>query len=280
MTKDSLNNQDMISVIITTYNWPEALALTLEGFQVQEDQNFEAIIVDDGSKEDTKSMIKAFKQKAAFPITHLWQKDKGFRAARARNLGIQKAKGKYLIFIDGDCIPQTSFIKRHRQLAESRYLVVGHRVILNQKFTQEILEKKLPIWFKGNLYWFFKRLGKSCNKFLPCLYFTRTNRYRRQQKWQGAKTCNLAAWKKDLMSVFGFDENFEGWGYEDSDLTIRLFNNGIKRKSGKFATEVFHLWHKQTARNQAKQNSIRLEQILTNGEIKAQKSLLKQVQKS
>ena len=90
--KNNSPDLSLISVIIATYNWPEALHLVLCALNNQTDSNFEVIIVDDGSTEDTKAMIELFKAQANFPITHLWQEDIGFRAARARNLGIQGEK--------------------------------------------------------------------------------------------------------------------------------------------------------------------------------------------
>lgn len=71
-------------------------------------------------------------------------------------------------------------------------------------------------------------------------------------------TCNLAIWKNDFISVNGFDETFEGWGYEDSDLVIRLMHYGVKRKEGRFAVPVLHLWHQQNDRSQQDRNYQRL----------------------
>jgi predicted glycosyltransferase involved in capsule biosynthesis len=76
----------------------------------------------------------------------------------------------------------------------------------------------------------------------------------RRFSWRRIKSCNLAVWRSDLELVNGFDESFQGWGHEDSDLVVRLFNAGVMRKEGAFATEVYHLWHKENARNQESRN--------------------------
>lgn len=68
-------------------------------------------------------------------------------------------------------------------------------------------------------------------------------RYIKPFRWRGIKTCNLAVWKKNVLKINGFDEAYIGWGYEDSDLVIRLLRAGVKHKSGRFATTVLHLWH-------------------------------------
>jgi glycosyltransferase involved in cell wall biosynthesis len=272
MTTNSVYN-GLISVIVSTYNWPKALKLVLRSLQAQSDQNFEVIIVDDGSTGETAELIKGFSKQANFPLKHLWQEDKGFRAARARNLGIRAATGDYIIFLDGDCITQKSFVSKHRRLAEPNFFIAGHRVILNQKFTQEVIQKNIKIWNYASWKWILNRIQGYSNKWAPKPTLKGINRYRKLHKWQGAKTCNLAFWKQDLLNIKGFDESFEGWGFEDSDLVIRILNNGIKRKSGKFATEVFHLWHKTASRSNEVSNLKMLEEALKSNKIEPLKGL-------
>ena len=77
-------------------------------------------------------------------------------------------------------------------------------------------------------------------------------------------TCNLGVWKQDFIAVNGFDELFEGWGYEDSDLVIRLIHQDIKRKEGRFAAPVLHLWHRQNDRSRHDANFQRLLQRVDN----------------
>ena len=118
----------MISILLATYNWPQALKLCLESLATQTEQDFEVIIADDGSTESTKQMIDAFKATSPYPITHLWQEDLGFRKTQILNRAIDAAQGDYLIFLDGDCLVQPDFVDRHRLLAQPGYLVTGSRV--------------------------------------------------------------------------------------------------------------------------------------------------------
>lgn len=254
--------QGLISVIVSTYNWPEALKLVLLSLNNQTDNSFEIIVVDDGSTFETKEMLDQFKLNANFSLKHVWQEDKGFRVARARNAGIKNASGEYVIFFDGDCVLNPFFIEHHRKLAEKNCFVVGHRVILSKRYTQNILKQEIAIWVKNSFYWLIQALKGNVNKFFPKLYIPFLNRHKQPNNWKGAQTCNLAFWRNDLLGVKGFDESFEGWGFEDSDLVIRIINNGKKRKSGKFATEVFHLWHKVAIRSNKEKNNVLLSQLL------------------
>ena len=118
-----------ISVIVTTYERPKALNAVLKSLSLQIILPTEIIIADDGSQQKTRSLIKSWQSKIACPLIHIWQEDKGFRAARIRNLGALSAKGNYLIFLDGDCIVFPDFISQHMYLAEPNYMVMGLSLI-------------------------------------------------------------------------------------------------------------------------------------------------------
>lgn len=239
-----------ISVIITTYNRPDALAAVLDACFCQDDNNFEIIIADDGSTHNTRQCIARLKGRSPVPLRHVWQPDEGFRAARARNQGILAASGDYIVFLDGDCVPQPSFVSQHRKLARPGYLVTGSRVLLSPGYTLRMLAEridvcKLGFWDKLKL-----RLTGDLNKFLQTvLTLPDFGRESRRFSWRRIKSCNLGVWRSDLTLVNGFDESFHGWGHEDSDLVVRLFNAGVMRKEGAFATEVYHLWHRENERS-------------------------------
>lgn len=239
-----------ISVVITTYNRPDALAAVLRACFAQDDKNFEIIIADDGSTHNTQDCVARLKAQSPVPLSHVWQADLGFRAAMARNKGTLAARGEYIVFLDGDCIPQPDFIAQHRKLAQRGYLVSGSRVLLSERLTGRVLASQVAL---NALAWPAKlrlRLAGDVNK-LPQLLFSWPDRGRTRHdfSWRRIKSCNLAVWRSDLETVNGFDESFTGWGHEDSDLVVRLFNAGVMRKDGSFATEVFHLWHKESQRD-------------------------------
>ena len=107
-------------------------------------------------------------------------------------------------------------------------------------------------------------LGGKINRLLPaCRLPLGPLRKRRRNDWEGAKTCNFGIARHDLDRVDGFDASYVGWGFEDSDLAVRLFHAGVQRKDGRFATGVLHLWHPQSDRSHRPENELRLEEVLS-----------------
>lgn len=244
-----------ISIVITTYNRPDALAAVLRACFAQNDRHFEIIIADDGSSANTRDRVDALRAASPVPLRHVWQPDLGFRAAMVRNRGTLAARGDYIVFLDGDCIPQCDFIKRHRHLACPGYLVTGSRVLLDQACTAQVLAGRLDPARAGAARLLALRLRGRINKLPPLLVrLPDLGRARHRFSWRRIKSCNLGVWRTDLDIVGGFDESFTGWGYEDADLVLRLFHAGVMRKDGAFATEVFHLWHHEHNRNRAASN--------------------------
>jgi len=252
----------LISIIITTYNSPNYLRVCLNSFIHQTDKNFEIIIADDGSTKETKNVIEKYKNN--FRISHAWHEDQGFRAAKIRNEAVKLSTGEYLIFVDGDCIAFKDFVKNHRSLSEKGYFSRGNRVMASENFTKEIINKNINI----NCLCFTKliklRIQKKINRLVP---FFRIKKYpfRKilKKKWEGAKTCNLGVWRNDFKKINGYDENYIGWGREDSDFVIRLINSGVYRKEAIFFTALLHLNHKINSRENFSKNDKLLHEAIS-----------------
>jgi glycosyltransferase involved in cell wall biosynthesis len=250
---------NLISVIVTTYNWSAALELCLEALFVQSDGNFEIIIADDGSNVANRLQNKSLCEKSPVLIKYIYHEDQGFRASTIRNKAVAQSAGEYLIFLDGDCVVRQNFVSCHRQLAACGRFVPGNRVLLSQSFTQDVISQRIPLHKKNGCYFVALRLQNKINRILPFWVLPLGwLRLLEPKKWQKAMTCNLAMWRDDFLRVNGFDELFEGWGYEDSDLVIRLIHAGIRRKEGRFAVSVLHLWHPQNDRSNHDVNYQRL----------------------
>lgn len=253
-----------IAVIVTTYNRPDALAAVLEGYLVQTDADFEVLIADDGSAEDTAKVVAQFQKRGGFPLRHIWQEDAGFRAAAIRNRALAATAADYIVFTDGDCVPPPDFIVCHRRLAERNWFLSGNRLMLTQAFTEQVLRDKLPIHLWRMQDWLKARRRGQIERLLPFVRLPNFGALRKlaPRRWRGAKTCNLSAFRADLLKVNGLDESYTGWGLEDSDLVIRLIRAGIHNKSARFSVPLFHLWHRENDRSKLEQNRQRLDSIL------------------
>jgi glycosyltransferase involved in cell wall biosynthesis len=255
-----------VSVVVTTYNRPDALRAVIDGLAAQKDRDFEVRIADDGSRDDTRELVQSMARTAGIPIEHVWQEDLGFRAGAARNRAAAGARGDYLIFLDGDCVPRPDFIAQHRSLSEPGWMVAGNRILLSEGFTQRALAERLPIHGWSNERWQVAQREGSINRTLPLRTLPLGPlRKLAARRWQRVRTCNLAVWRRDFATVNGFDEAYEGWGFEDSDLAVRLLNAGVRRKEGAFATGVLHLWHRENDRRFEGENLQRLQQRIGSG---------------
>lgn len=246
-----------ISVIIATYNRPDALDIVLQSLEKQTDKGFEIIIADDGSGSETRELVTHHINKRKNTIQHVWHEDLGFRLAQIRNLATQSARGDYLIFLDGDCAVQPDFIEQHKKLSEPGYMVTGSRVLLEKTITDQICSSREWNYDDFKAKALANLFKKQLNKILPLYIKMPNNLFRKYKKfeWRRIKGCNLACWKNDALKINGFDETLIGWGHEDADFVFRLYEAGIKRKSGAWSTEVFHLWHRIANKENAEKNA-------------------------
>ena len=268
----SLN--ELISVIVAIYNREDALDAVLRSLAQQTDQDFEVILADDGSGEPTGAVIEAWKGKVGQRLDRVWQEQRGFRAAEIRNHAILAARGTYCIFLDGDCIVRRDFVASHRRMAEPGWFVAGNRALLSPVLTRRVLDEKLMPENWGFSRWLAERLRGGVNRLstlvrLPLGPLRRL----RQRAWRGARGCNLAIWRSDLDRVDGFDADYCGWGPEDSDIIVRLIHAGVRRKDGRFATGVLHLWHAPADRSRLPQNARKLSDTIVGDNVRAQRGL-------
>ncbi|MBS0150345.1 MAG: glycosyltransferase family 2 protein [Nitrospira sp.] len=258
------------ALIVTTYNRPDALGAVLEGYCRQSDQDFEIVVADDGSKEDTAEIVRQFARHAPFRLTHVWHEDRGFRAAAIRNRAVASSGADYIVFTDGDCVPSRHFVRVHKQLAEPGYFLGANRVLLSPGLTNRVLSRHVSIHTWRVVDWILSWSKRDVNRVLPLMELPNGPfRKWRPDRWEGIKTCNFSAWRADLVRVNGLDESYEGWGLEDSDLVIRLLHAGVKHKSARFAATVFHLWHPEQDRMKLPDNRKRLDDLLRSSAVRA-----------
>ena len=225
------------SLVIATYNWPEALELVLLSILKQSVLPNEILIADDGSTKETKHLIERYSSKFKSEIKHIWQKDHGFQKTSILNKSIAKASGDYIIQIDGDIIIHTHFVKDHIQMAEKGFFIHGSRTFLNNATTQKAIKNSIinfSIFSFGMKNRFNSLHSSFLSKFLS----------NKNKSLKGTRGCNFSLWKEDFIKVNGYNEDMNGWGKEDTELSVRLMNSGLQKLKLKCLTVCYHLNHK------------------------------------
>lgn len=224
------------ALIITTYNRANALALVLKSVMNQSILPDEIIVVDDGSTDNTREVVSDFQKFHFSNLDFISIEHKNFRAALLRNEGIRNTSSDYLIFIDGDMILHRHFIKSHIKHAEKGRFLQGHRSMLSESKTKNII-------LSGNIKLSFFSDGLSNRKNSVHSFFLSELSSASKSNLKGIRTCNFSCYRTDAELVNGFDEDFVGWGREDSEFAARLINNGIQRFNLRFCAVQFHLDH-------------------------------------
>ncbi|WP_233840545.1 glycosyltransferase family 2 protein [Dyella sp. 2HG41-7] len=230
-----------VSLVITTYNWPAALARVLESVAMQTRLPDEVLIADDGSGAETAVLIARASESLPVPLRHVWQEDLGFRAARSRNRGIAASKGDYIVLLDGDMMIHPRFIADHLMMAEPGFFLQGGRLKANDAESQRLLAGGEPVyapWVKANFHEFdgTRRLYAFRQPLLA--------RWKARSRNGGrVMSCNMSFWREDLLRVNGFDERMEGYGAEDRELVVRLENAGLRRRALKWCALAMHFEH-------------------------------------
>ena len=247
-----------LSVIVTTYNRPDALKKVLQGLYAQTRLPDEILVADDGSGPDTRVMLTGFRHRPGPAVFHVWQKDLGFRAARARNKAVAAASGDYLVFLDGDCIPGPYCLADHLALAEPGCFFQGKRVLVDESTSPAF---HITDCFSLGRLLFYALAGHLGNAhhifriaFFPGL--------KKKHGLSGIRSCNMGVFKTDVVAVNGFNHDFEGWGREDSEFAVRLFKHGLVRKDHPFRAVCYHLWHRENPRNRLSDNDRLLKKAM------------------
>lgn len=247
-----------LSLVITTYNRPGALKKVLDALKFQTVLPDEVLVADDGSAQETRQLTADAAHGLAYPLTHVWHEDRGFRAAGIRNKAIHNSTGDYLVLLDGDCLPARHFIQDHKRLAEKGFFIQGKRVLVSRRVTPEFGAGSLLSTAKLLKYAVTGAIGNAHHilrlPFLPAGTGT---------SMSGIKTCNMGFYREDIFAVNGFNQDFVGWGREDSELAVRFYKYGLKRKTHSFMAICYHLWHQENDRTRLAINDDILEKAFS-----------------
>lgn len=238
-----------ISVIIAVYNKLEQLSNILLAFNEQIELPDEVIIVDDGSSEKIEEKLKVgVLNKLKYKIRHIWQEDRGFRLSASRNNGIIYSQGNYIIFMDQDILFDKYFIKNIKRSIKKNEILKMRAIYLDKDRTNKtngIIEENKKIDFskikkeiikKEERAHLVKRYIQDKGKNL----LFRLGFRKRASRIVGL---GIGVWKEDLLKVNGFNEKYEGWGYEDHDLGNRLCALGVGIRTIFPTNIIVHMWH-------------------------------------
>lgn len=227
------------SLIISTYNRPDALRLCLLSAFGQKMLPAEIIVGDDGSSDETRRVIDELRPLSPVPLVHVWHEDKGFRLAMMRNKCVAAATGDYIIEIDGDIIMHPLFVYDHCNFAREGFYLKGGRANLGRALTARLcgggVLRPIRFWTRG-----IESKRANTLHLAPLARYL-SSRYRRKRGL--SLGCNMSFFRKDFIAINGYDEYFEGWGGEDGDFARRLGLYGLTKRHLKFAGLVYHLWH-------------------------------------
>lgn len=235
------------SLIISTYNWPEALNLALKSVLRQTILPAEVIIADDGSGDNTRQLIEDYKKKSPILMKHMWHEDLGFRKTIILNKAYKQTTTDYIIQVDGDIILEKNFIKDHLTHRKKGFFIKGSRGRLCKELTEKAIKEE-RIDFCSLMPGIKSQINATRFPLAAPLF------YKDDTKSRNVKGCNFALWKNDFITINGYDNNISGWGHEDIDIAARLINNGILRRQLKMAAVCYHQHHEIASRNKEAEN--------------------------
>lgn len=230
------------ALLVSTYNWPEALELVLNSLETQTTLPDELLIADDGSGEETKKIIALFIKKEILPVKHIWQEDDGFRRSSILNKAIAQCDADYIIQTDGDCIIHQKFIEDHIAFATKGQYLFGSRVNILQEHIEPLFRKKQIVFNT-----FSKGIkNRTRNLHIPLLSNFYGTTPTLSRKLRG---CNLSFWRSDFIAINGYNEAMTGWGREDSELVTRFMNQGLVGRRLRYRAIIYHIWHKTSSKS-------------------------------
>ena len=247
-----------IALIINTYDQPDYLRRVLRAISGQVSVPAEVLLADDGSDERTAQVFKDWAAAQSGRSEHVWQEHQGFRRARILNEAIARARAEYLVFLDGDTVPHPRFLADHQHLAQPERFVQGHRALIGRRAARTF----------GAGDWRKERrqalLGGDVSGWKNAFRWPAPLR-RVRRDLRGVRGCNLSIWREHLAKVNGYNEEFTGWGREDSELAVRLINNGVLRIDVRGWALCYHLWHPPLSRSELPANDQLLAAAVAEG---------------
>ncbi len=262
------------SVIVSTYENPDALALSLAGLARQSTEDFEILIADDGSGTPTRVVVETFARASPVAVHHVRQSDRGLRKGRIVNKALERATGHWIIFLDGDIVVSPDFVAAHLRFARPARYLSGSTVLLSPATTRALGPHDvtagaldgLRSWRPGHRR--SRRIGAAHVPGLAHLLDRWPSR--RPVGFHGG---NASVARSAALAVGGFDERLER--FEDKDFGHRLRLYGLTGESVRYRIPAWHLHHERPYANRAVRNASRVlfEENVARGQVRTQHGL-------
>lgn len=228
-----------VSAVIACYNDADIVERNLAAFARQSYRDFELIIADDGSREDYSPILERWAPRFAHPIQHVRHEDLGFRKTRVLNRAVRVSRFNRLIFVDMDCLPHRDFVRNHLRYLEPGGVLACRRVNVQRQdvpSAEEIWRNGLPF---SSLRLISLRLRGRAELIehgiiLPMAWET---------GYRGILGSNFSICKEDLEKINGFNAEFAGPGWEDTDIDYRLRLAGVKIRTLRHRIVEYHVEH-------------------------------------
>jgi glycosyltransferase involved in cell wall biosynthesis len=257
-----------LSVVVATYEWPQALNAVLRGLADQSDPDFEVVVADDGSGSDTAALVEAWQEHLR--VAHVRQEDEGYRLARVRNLGALEATGDHLVFLDGDVVPRRNFVRALREAAVPGWFLAGKRLLLGRGLSERVLRDEVPVQR-----WSWPHFFLHYDQARPLRALTPRDRRRPGRDGLPDFVPHadgygflLGISRADFARVNGYDARFAGWGGEDVDIALRLRRLGLRCGWAGPQSTLLHLWH-ETRKEPARPNNALLDETEASDRVEA-----------
>jgi glycosyltransferase involved in cell wall biosynthesis len=256
------------SVTLACYNECHVLELALAAFASQSFRDFELIIADDGSDQDYGPMLRAWAPRFAHPIQHVKHPRHGFHKARIQNRAVHVSRFDWLIFVDQDCLPHRDFVRNHLRYVRTGVAITGRRGNLAPSVVpspEQILRRGLSVNPIALLWLWMRGKAKVIEQgYVAPVFYESSN--------TTILGCNLSLAKSDLVAVNGFNEEWQGIGWEDTDLEARLRRNGVRIRNLRGKVVLYHVMHPLRAPDSPSDWAL-LQEVLARGMIRASRGL-------
>ena len=231
-----------VSVVICFYERIDFLKPCLDTLGRSVDDIGEVIVADDGSDDGVVSQVKELANGYGFPVIHAWHPRQGPRRAATRNNGIRHASGDYLIFIDADFLLLPGAIKGHLDHAKPGRFVAGRCKYMMEAQTTRVFLEGVSDRLLETIYSDLpdKPIAREHREFVAYGWLRRFGLADPRKQTFGG---HFSAFRKDIESINGYDENYVGWGGEDQDFALRLVMAGCQGISAIREARVLHMWH-------------------------------------